>query len=597
MRESTQLQHFNGINAVTGDYGLSMGVEEFVQRVLPRNDSTALRRQQDEYNTAVKDGKKETYRGVREGVDGTKLDQAGWGLLFAHADRRIDAIQEALSPLLALRKAQAGPYYRVFTGPHAYRPGESKTDFLGRFNIGTGAVDPKKGVPYYLLLIGGPALIPYEFQYLLDVQFAVGRLDFDTLDEYATYAKAVVAAETGQQQLDRTATFFSVTNPNDKATATTDKFLVQPLVEALSTGSSHWTIKSYGGQEAKRSQLDALLGGPRKPAILFTASHGIEFPFGDPRQERQQGALLCDEWPGPEQWHGPLPEDFYFAGDHLASTADPSGMIAFHFACYGGGTPQYDDFATAAGNAQRPAIAERPFVAHLPKKLLGHPKGGALAVVSHVDRAWSYSYQRDQTPQTAVFEDALKILFAGQPLGWALEHFNSRYAELSADLSNAINRMSWDAQIEPYELATLWKENHDARNYIVLGDPAVRVAVAGDSTLGLNNRPAIIPRYSDGRPVTISVEDWQQTPITVKALLSSSLRELDKLNEQLAQNTTAAPVTPPPVYRDGGRSSGAQLRSAPTRGGAMRDGGALRGGVTRSGQPPKDDDEKTHPST
>lgn len=171
-----------------------------------------------------------------------------------------------------------------------------------------------------------------------------------------------------------------------------------------------------------------------------------------------------------------------------------------------------------------------------------------------------------------------------------MEHFNSRYAELSADLSNAINRMSWGAQIEPYELATLWKENHDARNYIVLGDPAVRVAVAGDSALGMDNRPSAIPRYSDGRPVTISVADWQQTPITVKTALTTALQQLDQLNAQLAQNT-AAPVTPPPVYRDGGRSSGAQLRSATTRGGVMRDGGALRGGVTRSGQPPVDEDE------
>lgn len=595
MSDSTQPQHFNGINAVTGDYGLTLSAEQLIEWVLPRNDSAALRRQQDEYNTAVKDGKNETYRGVREGVDGTKLEQAGWGILFAEGDPRVNTIQEALAPLLALRQAQAGPYYRTFTGPYAYRAGETKTDFLRRFNVGAGPVDPKKGVPYYLLLIGGPVLIPYEFQYQLDVQFAVGRLDFDTLDEYANYAKAVVAAETGQQQLTRTATFFSVTNPDDKATATTDEFLVKPLVEALTPSAPHWTITTYRGQAAKRSQLEALLGGNQKPAILFTASHGVEFPLGDPRQERQQGALLCHEWPGREQWKGALLEDFYVAGDHLAATADPSGMIAFHFACYGAGTPQYYDFerpgpAISAGQAKRKALAERPFVAHLPKKLLGHPKGGALAVVSHVDRAWSYSYQRDKTPQTAVFEDTLKILFAGQPLGWALEHFNSRYAELSADLSDAINRMSWGAQIEPYELATLWKENHDARNYIVLGDPAVRVAVAGDSTLGMEQRPVTIPRYNDGRPVTISAADWQETPIPVKALVDTALREIDHLKAQLAQKP-AAPTPPPPVYRDGGRSSGAQVRSAPTHSGVMRDGGTLRG-VTRSGQPSTDDDKR-----
>lgn len=592
MSESTQLQHFNGINAVTGDYGLTLSAEELVQRVLPRNDKDALRRQQDEYNTAAKEGKKETVRGVREGVDGTKLDQAGWGLLFALGDPRIDAIQEALAPLLALRKAQAGLNYRVFTGPNAYRPGESKSDFLRRFNIGAGPVDPKKGVPYYVLLIGGPTLMPYEFQYQLDVQFAVGRLDFDTIDEYATYANAVVAAETGQQQLARTATFFSVTNTGDSATTSTDQFLVKPLVDALTPSAPQWAINTYRGREANRRQLSALLGGAQKPAVLFTASHGVEFPLGDPRQERQQGALLCDEWPGREQWKTSLREEFYFAGDHLADAADPSGMIAFHFACYGGGTPQYYDFArpSAAGDAQRQAIAERPFVAHLPKKLLGHPKGGALAVVSHVDRAWSYSYQRGKTTQTAVFEDALKILFAGQPLGWALEHFNSRYAELSADLSDAINRMGWGAPLQAYELATLWTENHDARNYIVLGDPAVRVAVASDSTMGMDNRPAAIPRYEDGRPVTISVADWQQTPITVKTALTTALQQIDHLNTQLAQSDAMPRVTPSPVFRDGGRSSGAQLRSAPTRGGVMRDGGTLRSGVTRSGQPPADDE-------
>lgn len=597
MSDSNQPQHFNGINAVTGDYGLTLSAEQFIERVLPRNDSTALRRQQDEYTTAVKDGKKETFRGVREGVDGTKLEQAGWGLLFASADPRLDAIQEALSPLLALRKAQAGPYYRVFTGPEAYRPNESKSDFLRRFNIGAGAVDPKKGVPYYLLLIGGPTLIPYEFQYQLDVQFAVGRLDFDTVDEYANYAKAVVAAETGQQQLARTATFFSVTNAGDSATATTDAFLVKPLVDALIPNTPHWEITTYRGREANRRQLSALLGGAQKPAVLFTASHGVEFPLGDPRQERQQGALLCDEWPGREQWPGPLREEFYFAGDHLADTVDPSGLIAFHFACYGGGTPQYYDFerpsaTTPAGNAKRKALAERPFVAHLPKKLLGHPKGGALAVVSHVDRAWSYSYQRGRTAQTTVFEDALKLLFAGQPLGWALEHFNSRYAELAADLSDAINRLSWGAQIEPYELAVLWTENHDARNYIVLGDPAVRVAVAGGSALGMDNRPAALPRYNDGRPVTISVEDWQQTPLTVKSALTTALQQIDQLTAQLAQNSATAPGTPPPVFRDGGRASGAPLRSAPTRGGVMRDGGTLRGGATRSWPPPDDGETK-----
>lgn len=583
-----QSQPFNGVNAITGEYGLQWSADDLVQRVFGDAASDLLRRRRQEFDQAAKETKIETFRGVREGVDGAALSQSGWGVIFAYADPNGEAIQEALQPLLALRQAQAGPYFRIFTGPDAYRPGETKPDFLRRFNIGSGAVDPSRGVPYYLLLIGSPELIPFEFQYQLDIQFAVGRLDFDSPAQYATYASAVLDAELGQRQpLARTAAFFSVTNPDDSATASTDKYLVQPLTAHLAA-TPDWQITTHRGPDATRSRLESLLGGEQKPALLFTASHGIEFPAGDPLQERRQGALLCNEWPGPRGPRGPLPESYYFAGDHLSDSADPSGLIAFHFACYGGGTPQFYDFEQPAGNplstgGARQPLANRPFVANLPKRLLGHPRGGALAVVSHVDRAWSYSYRQGETPQTAVFEDTLTRLFAGQPLGWALEYFNTRYAELAADLSNAVNRMSWGSQLEPYQIATLWTENHDARNYIVLGDPAVRLAVVPLAGSEAEPQPISVLVTPDGRPLEVSVADWAQTPPSVKSVLARSLDSVRRLTAQVEQ-TPASPIVRRPVYRDGGRSSGIRPPSATTRGGTMR-GGAMRGPGTRSGQP------------
>lgn len=596
MSEMNQPQQFNGINALTGDYGLKLSAQQLVERVFGAADQPdRVREHQKEFALAVKDAQKEVTRNVREGIDGADLTQAGWGVIFAHADPNLAAIQEALAPLLALRKAQAKPY-RLFTGPDAYRPEETKSAFLRRFNIGAGAVDPKKGVPYYLLLIGSPELIPFEFQYQLDVQFAVGRLDFATLDEYAHYANAVVAAETGQRQLAPQATFFSVVNPDDTATANTDRWLMQPLTAALSA-TPGWAFTSYQGQEANRTQLLSLLGGAAKPALLFTASHGIEFPAGHPQQESHQGALLCSDWPGPQRWQGALREEFYVAGDHLTESADPSGMIAFHFACFGGGTPRYYDFERFADRTLAPAgnrqpIAARAFVANLPQRLLGHPKGGALAVVSHVDRAWSYSYRQGDTPQTAVFEDTLTRLFQGQPLGWALEFFNNRYAELAADLSNELNRLRGNPTMQPYEIATLWTENHDARNYVVLGDPAVRVAVSTSQAPGMVasqlHRPPAIIVYDDGRPLTVSKDDWAMTPPTVKAAFATAVQQVNQLTAAVQQSATA-PVRRPDVRRDGGRSSGGPVRSAATRGGALR-GGDNRG-TTRSWQPPADDEE------
>lgn len=586
MSDSNQPVAFNGINATTGSYGLELSEQQLADLIFGHASVDELRHQKAKYTDAVRSARKSTSRGVKEGVDGTDLSQAGWGVIFAHADPRVDAIQEALHPLLTLRQTQAAHLFRIFTGLDAYRPHESKIDFLRRFNVGTGAVDPGKGVPYYLLLIGSPELIPYEFQYQLDVQFGVGRLDFDTLEEYERYAYSVVAAETGQLQLERTATFFSVTHEDDSATNSTNRFLVQPLANYLTPRSPEWVIQTVEGDDATRSALESLLGGNQKPALLFTASHGIEFLKGDPIQEGQQGALLCQEWPGPRQWPRgqALPEEFYFAGDHLADSAEPKGIVAFHFACYGGGTPDYYDFARKESRARYP-IAERPFVARLPKKLLGHPKGGALAVVSHVDRAWSYSFKQGETSQTAVFESTLERLLQNQPLGWALEYFNNRYAELASDLNTEIDRMGWGTRLEPFELARLWTENNDARNYVILGDPAVRLAVAPDACRALTTTSVAVQRLADGRPATVPLDAWQQTPLVVQNALIQALDQVDVLAARLkeAEQAPASSVRRSP-FRDGGQSREDTFRPATGRGGTTR-GSAFRRGTTRGGQP------------
>ncbi len=494
---SDQLAVFNGIDVDSGDYLLPpLKAKDFAQILvgLPTDGEAKARLN---LLRAWLASRKQPSAGAIAGVDLLKLEETGWGVIFAFGAN--PAIKEALNPLLEHRRKQAasnGDYYHEYISENAFRPDETTAKWLVRQGASSnGPANPNK-VPYYLLIVGDPQAIPYRFQYQLDLQYAVGRIYFDSLAEYDQYARSVVAAETSQPTGNPRAVFFGVHNSDDPATALSANELVKPLADFLDKDQAKWknvptwTIETVLEQEATKARLGIVLGGDQTPDLLFSASHGLGgFVPGDPRQERQQGSLICQDWPGPKEGRGQaLSPDYFFGADDLGDDAQPGGLLAFHFACYGAGTPQMDDFSRQAFHEQT-EIAPRPFVAGLPKRLLGHPRGGALAVVGHVERAWGYSFLEQGASsalvrQLDVYQSTITQLMQGYPIGLAMDYFNERFASLSIDLNQELEDISYGKQVDDVALANMWTSNNDARNFVILGDPAARISVAMGATQG-----------------------------------------------------------------------------------------------------------------
>ncbi len=411
-------------------------------------------------------------RDVREGIDVRELAQAGWGVIFAAADSKAKDIRNALGPLLSHRSSMAGSLYHEYLDEEGYQPDESLEDFLARSKTTPEEPAEPEKLPYYLLLVGSPELIPYSFQQALDVTYAVGRIHFQTMDEYRHYAKSVVDAESATPPPKRQAVFFGPSHPGDEGTRLSVEHLLTPLADKLGSRKNGWDVSKVLKDVATKEQLGSYLGGGKTPDVLFTAGHGVGFSCGGPSQPIKNGALVCHGWEGPNS--GSVEEDHYFTGAEVNGDVGVSGLVAFFFACYSGGTPSDDDFSMAS-QGERPLLAPQPFVAPLAQRLLGHPKGGALAVIGHVDRVWQTSFYSSRTgPTLQTFEDALLRLLNGYPVGSVMEPFGRRYANLSTRLAQSL-RAVYRRDGEDEKLAEQWTASTDAGKFVVVGDPAVRI--------------------------------------------------------------------------------------------------------------------------
>ncbi len=463
----------NGINGVTGQYDVPpLEVADFARAVKGELD-------QADPAHVVERGRKlkqpSFSRALPWGVEPHDVSRAGWAVVFHHEEDA--AVRNALKPLIEHRRRQIGNDLRV--KELVYHTGETASAWLARHDVSWHNVTPEK-IPYYLLFAGSPAKLPFEVTHEIDSDYSVGLLHFDSPDHYARYAESVVDYETANGVgSTKEILFFGTRHPFDDATILSADWLVGPLADgtaldpAVAPQLGFRQRKLSGPEATRQALLRELEGTGPRPSLIFTATHGMVWPSGDPHQLAAQGALLCQDFPG---FGSVAPAHFVAAAD-VPDTAKVHGLIGFHFACYGGGTPHEDLYHFELGGAP-PVIAPDPFIAALPQRLLAHPQGGALACIAHIERAWGASITGvASSPQIRTFQRALAQLLVGKPVGVAVQEFNDLSATMSEVLANLLGRVTRNLPVDDVDLVTTWTARNDAGGFVVIGDPAVRLRV------------------------------------------------------------------------------------------------------------------------
>jgi len=471
--------YLNGIDGVTGNYLVQpMSPAEAVAMARGKPDESGLK----SWMKSIWEAMQRPFMGLPMDVDPTDVTRSGWAVVFAPDTPA--AVREALQPLITHRQSQvAADRCKVLE----YKNGDGMKDWLKRHGVYPGSVAPTK-IPYYVMLVGDPSSIPFQFQYLLDIEYAVGRVCFDRPEQYRQYAESVVAYETaGTVPNHREIVYWGVRHAADRATQMSADHLITPLHQGIPAAGGEaaedaiaaalsFESRCFKAKDATKANLLDVLharGDAKRPAMLFTASHGMGWPLGNEQQRTAQGALLCQDWSG----FGSVQPAHFLTGAEISDEARLHGLVAFLFACYGAGTPGHDNFLTDRGRGPV-KIAEQPFVAALPQRLLSHPNGGALAVLGHVERAWGYSIKPPGVgTQLQPFRNLIGRILSGEPVGNSTKDFSDKYAALSAELLSKLDETQPGEKPKDSDLAWTWIERNDAQNYVVLGDPAVRVRV------------------------------------------------------------------------------------------------------------------------
>lgn len=411
----------------------------------------------------------------RKKIDPADPFSVGWSYLVHKHDPNLEEIKRIMFPL-AVHRGMANPNEPLLFEGDTWNEWNNWIEFEYEGLELMGKIQPQ-----YILLVGSPQAIPFEFQTVLDIAANVGRVHFDDLKDLETYVDKLIRLETQSAPVvDKEVLFFGPNAGQGDATFYSHEFMVKPLRDHTrdSIGFDVHTLLDF--KATKDNLMNALT--TRKPALVYTASHGLgarDAPFKE--QKRVNGGIIC-------QYGSRLTMDDIFTADDVPMDQPfLEGSIFYQFACFGYGTPKMSHYSHWL-RGQNERLAKEDFISALPKKLLAHPQG-PVAYIGHLDTAFLHAFAEPNNAnlidkwdgRISPFVHSIERLLGIYPSGMSMERMNRRFSFYNAKLADLNDRAqqgitTWNDRNEDV-LCDMWITRNDAKNYMIFGDPAVHLRI------------------------------------------------------------------------------------------------------------------------
>jgi hypothetical protein len=329
---------------------------------------------------------------------------------------------------------------------------------LSRFGVGKGRL------PRYIVIIGGPEVIPWSVQYTLCTRHAVGRLPLSG-NALGNYVDALLSGWSNGDVDPTAALLWTVDHGGGDITSLMRAVIAGPLATELHDPRLPG-FRDLTGADATGSALLTALRSVR-PALVATSSHGRTGPLDDAAAMRATLGLPVDA----NHVTMALPD---------LTAAMPGGAIWFAQACCsaGGDTPSHYDGLLRPGttaHAVVTAVAELgATVAPAALTLLGRANP-VRAVLGHVEPTFDWTLRVAESGQglghTIVAGLSTNLLGARQPLGYSLADYRTEVGELHNQWAEQHGQLAAGDTSVRETLTRLRLTAIDRQSLVLLGDP------------------------------------------------------------------------------------------------------------------------------